>query len=136
MIIPKCCIEILNVKNSFNTTVSLYYKDLSVKQDDGKQINKYTQTLVATKRCLMRDRTNASIEIGAFNQVRDPANLKELIFSYFPIRDIEIDSIKWEGSDYLITGSEQIKSFTANRKRYTAPDGLPFIRIYIGLKKL
>lgn len=136
MIIPKCCKATLDIKKVYNTTVSFYYKDLTVKQDDGKQINKYTPVLVTSKRCLMRDRTNASIEVGAFTQVRDPANLKELIFSYFPIRNMTIDSIKWEGSEYVITGTEQIKSFTAERQRFTAPEGAPFIRIYIGLKKL
>lgn len=136
MIIPKCCKISPNVKESFNAYVFLYYKDLKTKKQLDKQINTYNPELIAKKRCLVKDRTNASVDIGAVNQVRDAANLKELIFDYFDLSSININYVEWENSKYDITGSEKIKSFTENYIRYTASEERPFIRVYIGLKKL
>jgi len=136
VIIPKCCKETLNVKDSFNAYVNLYFKNIKTKTQSEKQINTYNPQLVAKKRCLIRDRTNASVDVGIISQVRDPANLKEVIFDNFDIASMNVNYVEWEGSKYDITGSEKIKTFTENFKRYTAAEGRPFIRIYIGLKTL
>lgn len=136
MIIPKCCKKTPYIYDAFNSYVNLYYKEIKTKTISDKQINSYTPELVLKKRCLVRDRTNASIDIGAMMQVKDAANLKELIFDYFDVTSININHVEWEGSKYDITGTEKIKTFTEDSNRYTAPEGAPFIRIYIGLRQI
>lgn len=141
MIIAKCCKPIIPINNVFNTTVSLRYKKLSTKTENGKQINNYSSVAVKSVRCVMKDRTNASVEVAFAKNIQDGRSLKELIFKYSDIKffldsETVINEIEWEESIYNITEMEKIKSFTSNYQRFDAPEGQPFIRMFIGLKKL
>jgi hypothetical protein len=137
MIIPKCCSFNPNIKKVFTSTVEIYYKKLNTITADGKQISSYSSNLVATKKCLIKDRTNAAIDAGMINEIRDPSSLKELIFEYFDITGLTINQVKWAGSTYDITGvPSPLKSFTYAYERYTATDARPFISMFIGLKNL
>lgn len=141
MIIPKCCTPVIPISKAFNAIVTLQFKYLNTKTENNKQINNYVASSIRTLRCVMKDRTNASVEVAFAKNIQDGRSLKEIIFSYSDIGDIingntKINQIEWEDSIYDITEIEKIKSFTANYQRYTAPDGSPFIRMFIGLKQL
>ena len=135
--IPKCCESIdNNVDSLMRNQISLYYKKIEGKTQQGQQSNIYTPTLVLTKRCHIKDRSSTAQDTAINNGIRDAENSKEFIFKYFNVTNYKFNEIEWSGSRFQVLSTNKLSSATLDGKRYIAANSTPFISIRAGLKKL
>lgn len=135
---PGCCNTNLNIDLKLNRAVDLYIKKLkSYTNSSGEQKSTYSAgTLVVRKMCYIKDRSIAAQDTSITNGKIDPSTSKELIFRNFAIEDLQINEIRWEGMSMTIIGITKLSTIVIEGKRYTAPNGSPFISIVVGVNKL
>lgn len=135
--IPKCCESSNNnVDTLMRNQVSLFFKKIETKTQQGQQGNIYTPNLVLTKRCHIKDRSAAAQDTAINNGIRDAESSKEFIFKNFNVTTYKFNEIDWSGSRFQVLSTNKLSSVTLDGKRYTASDAKPFISIIAGLKKL
>lgn len=135
---PSCCTPTTNIDLKLNRAVDLYIKELrSYTTASGEQKSTYSAgTLVVRKMCYIKDRSVAAQDTSITNGKIDPSTSKELIFANFNIEDLKINEIRWEGMTMIIIGFTKLSTVTIENKRYTAPNGAPFVSIVVGVSKL
>lgn len=135
--IPKCCESSNNnVDTLMRNQVSLFFKKIETKTQQGQQGNIYTPNLVLTKRCNIKDRSAAAQDTAINNGIRDADSSKEFVFKYFNVVNYKFNEIEWSGSRFQVLSTNKLSSVTLDGKRYVATDQKPFISIIAGLKKL
>lgn len=138
MWLPKCCSTPANIIIKLNRPVQLYIRELKVYTDNqGNQKSTWSAgTLVQTRMCYIKDRSTASQETSILTEKTDPSTSKELIFANFPIDNIQINEVRWEGMKMNFLGITKISSTSIEGKRYYAPNGAPFISMIVGVNKV
>jgi hypothetical protein len=135
---PGCCTQNSNIDLKLNRAVDLYIKKLkSYTNSSGEQKSTYSAgTLVVRKMCYIKDRSIAAQDTSITNGKIDPSTSKELIFRNFPIEDLQINEIRWEGMIMTIIGITKLSTILIEGKRYSSPNGSPFISIVVGVNKI
>lgn len=135
MIIGECCEPGAGqIYHKMRNQVSLNVERLSTNTNSGIQKNNYEKKLVLTKRCYIKDRSQAAQETAVNNGVQNLDTVKELIFQYFPATDYKFNEIVWAGATFKVFSVTPIASITIERIRFVATNQQPFISIIVGLK--
>lgn len=136
--IPKCCdTQTDEINKAMRSTVKLYYKALKTTNSSGTQKNTYNPSLVITKRCHVRDRSQIAQDTAINSGKTNPENSKEFIFKYFDVTNYEFNELEWSGSRFQVLNTGKNHTFVdSKRRRYNSTDQQPFIVILAGLTKL
>jgi len=131
----KCC-QNDNPLSLMKNSVELFYKERKSFIQDGRQLTTYAPASSFKKLCHIKDRSQVAQDTAITNGIKNLDNSKELIFSYFDVKNFEFNEVKWSNTRFKVLGVNKISSITMNGKRFNALDELPFISILIGLAEL